>query len=287
MSGDKNRKKPGELVLRTVSAVLLAIPALYATWAGGLLFAAMCAIGSALILYEYLGMVAGALTVPFRIAAAIATAATALLWVFGFTGLALGVFAGSVAVLLAWEFAQLKSAWSAAGVAYAALPFVALVADRGLGQDGLILILLVFASVWGADTFAYFSGRTIGGPKLAPSISPKKTWAGFIGGLVGAGVVAYFVVWCFDRQPSTGFWMFVALMAIIGQAGDLLESSLKRHFDIKDSGKIIPGHGGVLDRVDGLITVAVATWILGLFLMKTGDGTAALPTRVLDAILLP
>ena len=287
MSGEKNRRKPGELMLRTISAVLLAIPALYATWAGGLVFAAMCAIGSALILYEYLGMVASALTVPFRVIAAIATAVTALLWILGFTGLALGFFAVSIAVLLVWEIAQLKSAWSAAGVAYAALPFVALVADRGPGQEGLILILLVFACVWGADTFAYFSGRTIGGPKLAPSISPKKTWAGFVGGLVGAGVVAYFVLWCFDRQPATGFWVFVVVMAIIGQAGDLLESSLKRHFDIKDSGKIIPGHGGVLDRVDGLITVAVATWILGLFLLKTGDGTGALPTRVLGAILLP
>jgi phosphatidate cytidylyltransferase len=116
--------------------------------------------------------------------------------------------------------------------------------------------------VWATDSFAYFAGRIIGGPKLAPRLSPKKTWAGLLGGMAGAAVI------------STGYalyylpnWVALALaaaaLAVVAQLGDIFESALKRRYGVKDSGTLIPGHGGVLDRVDGLVTVGVVAAIIG------------------------
>jgi phosphatidate cytidylyltransferase len=116
--------------------------------------------------------------------------------------------------------------------------------------------------VWATDTFAYFAGRMFGGPKLAPVLSPKKTWSGLIGGMVGAAIVSsvYAATWF----PS---WIALAVvaaaLAVVAQIGDIFESALKRNYGVKDSGYLIPGHGGVLDRVDGLVAVAAVAAIVG------------------------
>ena len=124
-------------------------------------------------------------------------------------------------------------------------------------------ILLLFACVWTADTLAYFAGRTFGGPKLMPSVSPNKTWSGFFGavfgGLVGAVLLFHFSG--LDNLMAAG--LLGAAIGGLEQGGDLFESAAKRKFGIKDSGSIIPGHGGVLDRVDGLVAAAVAAWLFG------------------------
>jgi phosphatidate cytidylyltransferase len=121
------------------------------------------------------------------------------------------------------------------------------------------------ALVWATDTAAYIAGRGIGGPRLAPRISPNKTWAGLAGGVVGAALVGLVASLLRDAPADVGLpgemWRLVALsgvLALVEQAGDLVESAVKRHFGVKDSGNLIPGHGGVLDRVDGLIAVSLA-----------------------------
>ncbi len=134
----------------------------------------------------------------------------------------------------------------------------------GDGSDGVYLILLLCSMVWATDIFAYFSGKTIGGAKMAPKISPNKTWAGLIGGMAGSAIVAMifglpkFSIGLFSTTPLYYMGLMGAVLAVIGQVGDLIVSALKRKYNLKDTGNIIPGHGGVLDRIDGLLLVSLA-----------------------------
>lgn len=159
-------------------------------------------------------------------------------------------------------FNRQRLAWYLAGLLYVTVPAVALVLVRG-GPEGLPTIAWMVGLVIAADTGGYLAGRSIGGPKLAPRISPNKTWAGLGGAVAGAafvGLLAGFIV------NHTNVWVLLLLSGALGvveQAGDLVESALKRHFGVKDASHIIPGHGGVLDRVDGLLAVAVAVLVIG------------------------
>ncbi|MDX2073914.1 MAG: phosphatidate cytidylyltransferase [Alphaproteobacteria bacterium] len=143
--------------------------------------------------------------------------------------------------------------WRMAGLVYVAIPCACLLWLRR-EADGASLVLTLFLIVWATDIGAYFAGRLIGGPKLAPAISPNKTWAGLGGGALAAALVAA-IATSFSPVPSgVGNAIVLGLaLAVLGQAGDLFESWLKRRADVKDSGTLIPGHGGLLDRVDGLI----------------------------------
>ena len=154
--------------------------------------------------------------------------------------------------------------WPAAGVAYAGLSAVSLAAVRSDDQAGLVATLFLFAVAWATDILAYFTGRRFGGPRLAPSISPGKTWSGAIGGTI-CGVAAGLAVAAFaGASAGIGAMLLVALvLSVVSQAGDLFESSLKRRFSVKDSSQLIPGHGGVMDRVDGLVAAALAMLIVG------------------------
>ena len=153
----------------------------------------------------------------------------------------------------------------AAGVAYVGLPMMALVWLRADATHGVEVLFWLFAVVWSADTGAYFFGRLIGGPRLAPVISPNKTWAGLIGGGICAGVAGLATAVLMDSESVPALALFSAGMGVVAQGGDLLESGIKRHFQIKDVSNLIPGHGGVMDRVDGLLAAAVATALAGLF----------------------
>lgn len=145
----------------------------------------------------------------------------------------------------------------ATGFLYVTIPAFALLAIEWARFDIVFWLMLV---TWSTDIFAYFAGRSIGGPKLAPRISPNKTWAGLIGGMAGAAAVGAAAAFAFDL-PAPFLWTGAA-MGLLAQLGDLYESRLKRRFGVKDSGTLIPGHGGILDRVDGLLPVAVATFLL-------------------------
>lgn len=159
------------------------------------------------------------------------------------------------ALLLGLAARRLAMAW---GFVYIVLPAFCLVLLSWLtaptGHDLLFWVLVV---TWSTDIFAYFAGRAIGGPKLAPRISPNKTWAGLIGGMAGASFAGWAVAWYFDL--GSPFTWLGATMGLVAQLGDLYESWEKRRAGVKDSGSLLPGHGGVLDRLDGLLAVSVAT----------------------------
>ncbi len=150
-----------------------------------------------------------------------------------------------------------RALWLSYGIPYLAWSGMSLIFLRtdALGGEQTMLYLLFV--VWGTDTGAYFAGKLIGGPKLWPQISPKKTWAGLFGGMALAGLVGYLAVCLVGREA---FWLhpaFAVLLAVLAQAGDFFESFVKRRNHAKDSGTLIPGHGGVLDRADGLFFAAI------------------------------
>lgn len=170
------------------------------------------------------------------------------------------IFIVAISILASFEWANItfKSTsrkWHIGGVIYILIPMVALAALRSM-EDGLNLTLLTLLMVWATDIGAYFAGRTIGGPKILPKISPKKTWAGLFGGMTGSALTGLAFALYTDSESTLLLPILGGAIAIVAQAGDFFESWVKRKFDVKDSGDIIPGHGGILDRIDGIMTAA-------------------------------
>ncbi|MBF0372671.1 MAG: phosphatidate cytidylyltransferase, partial [Alphaproteobacteria bacterium] len=159
------------------------------------------------------------------------------------------------------------TAWLAWGVLYIGIPVTSLVWLRGLPEGGRAALIWLFLVIWATDIGAYAAGRSIGGPLLAPRVSPKKTWAGLIGGMISAAVVGAVAARLLGHPSMLSLAAFSGMMAVVAQIGDLGESWVKRRFGVKDSSNVIPGHGGVFDRVDGLIAaapvVALAAWAAG------------------------
>ena len=171
------------------------------------------------------------------------------------------IFVALASVMLFYEWRRLVAGWgfgwTVAGFIYALVPALSLLWIRDRAPQGLELLLWVFIVTWATDIGAYFAGRAIGGPKLAPAISPNKTIAGLIGGVISAALAGY--AWVeLTRMSAVLFWL-APLFAVAAQAGDLFESALKRRAGVKDSGTWLPGHGGALDRLDGLVVVAALT----------------------------
>lgn len=248
------------LGLRVVTGALLAPPILFALYAGppysDVLLAALAGISA----WEWARLCRGGqwdLTVSVAVASAVLSIGIAAL---GAPAVAVWLLAaGTMAILLiaGRSGSQADAAWASLSVAYVGPSFLAFLWLRGAGDEGFWTILWLIFVVWATDVGAYFAGRQIGGPKLWPAVSPKKTWAGLIGGmLVAAAVGAAFSY--LEFGPATALALASAALAIIAQLGDLFESGLKRRFGVKDSSALIPGHGGLLDRVDGLISVTLA-----------------------------
>jgi phosphatidate cytidylyltransferase len=280
-------KSTSELLLRVLSAIVLIAISLSATWLGGNYFIALCVIGAIIILVEYSSIAMrdfARLPVYFGYAGLLAFLSS---WILA--GPATGALIAASAILLAatLELISNRRIWASTGMVYAIAPFIALVSLRGEAFQGLHAILILFGCVWGADSFAYFTGRLIGGPKLAPAISPKKTWSGFVGGILGSVGVAYAVCLYLDYRFGAISAIIAAGLGLVSSLGDLFESWIKRRFGTKDSGRIIPGHGGLLDRIDGLIFAAIATWSLGWI----NGGRALVPgdtgSAFLSAFILP
>jgi phosphatidate cytidylyltransferase len=165
----------------------------------------------------------------------------------------------ALGVILAGVLARTRAApslWAAIGVALIGLPTVALIWLRAVPGIGLDLLLWLLIVVWTTDTAAYVVGRRVGGPRLAPSVSPGKTWSGLGGGVIGASLASVITAWALGSERLVHAAGLGALFAVLAQLGDLAESALKRRAGVKDSGTLIPGHGGVLDRVDGLLLTA-------------------------------
>jgi phosphatidate cytidylyltransferase len=154
--------------------------------------------------------------------------------------------------------------WMIAGLVYAGVILLAPVIVRRDPALGFTAIIFLFAVVWATDVFAYFVGRALGGPKLAPTISPKKTWTGALGGTLGAFIAGLLVVKLAGVPLTAALAVLTLALSIVSQAGDLLESAIKRRFDAKDSSHLLPGHGGLMDRLDGFLAAALAAAMVGL-----------------------
>ena len=181
-------------------------------------------------------------------------------------GYVFAIFVAVAAVMILYEWRRLVAGWGfgwkVAGFVYALVPALALLWIRDRAPQGLELLLWVFIVTWTTDIGAFFAGRATGGPKLAPSISPNKTIAGLVGGMISAALAGY--AWVeLTRMSAILFWL-APLFALGAQLGDLFESGLKRRAGVKDSGTWLPGHGGALDRLDGLVVVATLTALVQL-----------------------
>jgi phosphatidate cytidylyltransferase len=157
--------------------------------------------------------------------------------------------------------------WLALGAPVIILPWLAFLWLRFDTGNGAVICFWLLAAVWATDIGAYAVGRLVGGPKLWPQVSPNKTWSGLAGGATAAALVGLVTSWLLDGTYAAGLAITGVIVAFVAQAGDLAESAIKRRFGVKDAGRLIPGHGGVLDRVDGLMAaapaVAVAVWLTG------------------------
>src|SRR6185437_7367385 len=189
----------------------------------------------------------------------------ALLWV-----------AAALAVLWEWIKLVVGPGWIVAGIAYAGVLLVAPLVLRSDGEFGFLAMLILFGVVWTTDVLGYFAGRAFGGPKLMPTISPKKTWSGAIAGTLGAMIVAVLLAKSFGSFHVIAIALVALLLSTTAQFGDLFESWIKRRFGAKDASQLIPGHGGVMDRLDGFWAAALVACVIGVLRGGFGNPAAGL-----------
>ena len=265
------------LQLRVISALVLAAIVLSLTWFGGLPFRLLAAAIGALVFYEWTTVSGATKDKPLVGAAWILGAIVLAAVVWGLSGRIQLLAAVCVSVaILAYGLIRRERGVTAKGVAYALIPAISLAELRGADLAGLWTIIFLFAVVWATDIFAYFVGRAFGGPKLAPSISPGKTWSGAIGGTVFAVLAAVAVALVHGGASPVTLGLIALPLSIVSQVGDLYESRFKRKYGAKDSSNLIPGHGGVMDRVDGLVAAATALYLAGLVIWGGSGISAAL-----------
>jgi phosphatidate cytidylyltransferase len=250
--------RSAELRQRLLSAVVLATLGLVAAFLGGWTFALTVAACALLVAREWGALVArrhGVVGLERAAAMAAGTAAVAGVLLAKLGHVSFGFVVIAALALAASAFAKGRhwpARWLGLGVVYVALTPMLLVWMR---EQALVHVLFVFAVVWGSDSLAYFAGRLLGGPRLAPVWSPNKTWAGLFGAMVGAGLGGGAVAYGFGLPFVAGAILLGAGLGVIAQVGDLFESRFKRLAHLKDSGLLIPGHGGALDRLDALMFV--------------------------------
>lgn len=272
-----------DLRKRALSAALLGPAALACIWLGAEAWTALMAVAVALLAWEWVKLCGFStrrlpgLAVPLAVLAAGGLAVGA-----AWTAALLALATGTALILLLGEKPRFRRTlpvvWLAFGLAYVGVAGIALIHLRGDAAAGRVNVLFLFLVVWSSDIGAYLVGRWLGGPKLAPAVSPNKTWSGAAGGLVAAmavGALAAYGMEALNETPGTTLrttlpWGRVLLVAtalgILAQAGDLFESWMKRRFHVKDTSSLIPGHGGLLDRLDGVLSAAPAAAVLGVLL---------------------
>lgn len=262
-----------DLPLRVGSALVLAPLAIGIAYLGGWIFVLFWGVAAVVVIWEWMTLVAGhdrrslLMTAIVAVALAVALAATGagatdslsrLRFAVAPIILVMGMFACAAIAARGYAF------WVAAGVPYAGAIGLAPIVLRSDPTFGFVAMIFLFAVVWMTDIAAYFVGRALRGPRLAPRLSPNKTWSGSIGGIAGAVLAAVLVV----KISGVGsIWAATAIaiaLSIAAQAGDLFESTLKRRFGVKDAGSLIPGHGGLMDRLDGFVAAAVLACLIGL-----------------------
>jgi phosphatidate cytidylyltransferase len=253
----------GDLGTRVASGLVLAAVAFGAIWLGGVFVATLVAVALCVMLWELWRMATGDGTPKAAGLVAMAGAGLAAVAVTALAGQGWGIACLGTGAVLSRVLAPKRGDLLAAGLVYMGVPLCVLLAVRLAGPEGAFVILWLVLVVAAADVGAYFVGRTLGGPKLAPRISPGKTWSGALGGLAAAGTAGLVMAVAMDWNPGRALALGVGV-AVASQAGDLLESAVKRHFGVKDASQLIPGHGGVMDRLDALVGGAwfYALWSL-------------------------
>ena len=264
VSSSKGKRLSGSnLALRVLSALVLAPVALLTAWVGDWPFALFWIVAALAVLWEWSALVAvTSYRLMFFSAAGAVAAAGLLAWLGRPVSALLMVGLGALAAAI---FAPAeRRIWVTLGVGYAGAMLLAPMFLRADSTYGFAVIVLLFAIVWTTDVLGYFAGRAFGGPKLLPAVSPNKTWSGAIAGTGGAMVVALLVVSLFGSFNVPAVLGIAFMLSVVGQFGDLLESWVKRQFGAKDASQFIPGHGGVMDRLDGFWAAAVAGCLIGL-----------------------
>ncbi len=269
MSPPLEKKQADGALARVASALVLAPLAIVVVLLGGWPFVLFWCLAAMIVYWEWTAEIVKAPR-SAEVAGVGVLAVAGLLGASGFPSMALLVItvgAGAVTALVGT-----RRLWCGAGLLYAGLVLAGpMLLRRDIYADfGLLALFYLFAVVWATDILALFAGRRIGGPKLAPAISPKKTWSGAIAGALG-GVAAGAAVAAIGSNllnlPKTNILAatgLALLLSVVAQGGDLFESAVKRRFGVKDSGRIIPGHGGVMDRLDGFLAAAGAAALLGV-----------------------
>ena len=256
------------LLTRIIAAAVLIPLAVAIAYAGGWLWTALVTLAAIGLYVEWLMVVGGAADKRIVVSGVIALVVAGFCLAIGRLDAALVVLAiGLVAVgLMTAE----RRNWTAAGFLYAAVAEIASVLLRLDAAKGFVALVFVLVIVWVTDSGGYFAGRGIGGPKLWPRVSPKKTWAGAIGGFAASLAVAG-VFAALDLGKAGPLLMISGALSVVSQLGDLFESAVKRRFGVKDSSQIIPGHGGLLDRLDGFVAAVAVAALFG-FLRGGADG---------------
>ena len=263
MAPDHNHSpspKASNLLIRVLSALVMLPVAIYIILNGGMAFFVLVTLLTVLILSEWNGICEKK---PFSILFVIQALSAVLLLVevkWGSPYLLVSLSSSLVAIIAVSYVVKASVPWAITGFLYALVPSVAfiLIGENVGGQ----VVLWMMIVIWSMDTGAYFVGKNVGGPKMSPTISPNKTWSGLIGGTITAMIIGYLYVHFVGDQNiglfknATILLILSGLFAILSQIGDLAESAVKRKFAVKDSGAIIPGHGGIMDRVDGVLFVA-------------------------------
>lgn len=258
--------------------MVLAAVVLFITWSGPVPFALLVALGAVILCWEWARMVRQTDFDELLVLHVIAVLVACTLVALGQGGTGIIVLLLGPAIKFATASDQMAKSLgvSLLGVPYIGLSVMALIWLRGDVEYGFAAILYLFATVWTVDIFAYISGRMFGGPKFAPRISPKKTWSGFIGGVSAGGIAGMLFGLVLGQTSPVMLGLVSLVIGAVSQLGDLFESAFKRHYNIKDASNLIPGHGGLFDRVDGLMFAALAAALIALYFDPAHAGRALL-----------
>ncbi len=254
-----------DLGVRAAAAVVLIPVVVLVVWMGSYWFEAVITLLAVLMAREWVKLALRGDMVQLALHLGAAVAAPLLA-----TRAELALCLGVVAALWVASIVRRQlqggghTLWSVVGIPYVALPAMGFVVLRASDEFGFIAVAWILAVVWAADTAAYFAGRILGGPRLWPRVSPNKTWAGMVGAVVGGAIVGWAGAEIFGVHAPLPMLLGGGALGAIEQGGDLFESALKRYAGVKDSSRLIPGHGGALDRVDGLVAAVTCAAILGI-----------------------
>jgi phosphatidate cytidylyltransferase len=267
-STDAAGQEGRNLLLRIAAALVLAPLAIAMAYLGGWLWIGLVTVAAVGLYVEWLAVI-GERRLPLMLSGVLVLLAVGWVEAERFDAADVSVLI-VLGVAVAAIFSRDRRGWAVAGIGYALAASIASSMVRRDPAFGFVALIFVLLVVWGTDIGGYFAGRLIGGPKLWPRVSPKKTWAGAIGGFAASlGVAVGFAVCDFGRMVS--LLLLGAMLSVAAQLGDLFESAVKRRFGVKDSSHLIPGHGGLMDRLDGFVAAIVLAAIYG-FLRGGADG---------------